>query len=139
MTFQEKSTALMLAILVVVYGWYFATVMTQVADTSVSDIAYQPLMFVTVGALVVLAIIGHLLIVATPPYEGDQSDERDKLIDLKGEWIGGFALGTGTLVGLFLAMAEFETFWIANALLAGLVLSEVVTSVAKLIYYRRAI
>lgn len=139
MSFQEKSTALMLGLIVIVYGWYFATVASQVGETPVADIDYQPLMLGTVAALVVLAIVGHILITAVPSYEGDETDERDRIIDLKGEGIGGYVLATGTLVGLFLAMAEYEPFWIANALLAGLVLSEIVTSASKLVYYRRAV
>lgn len=139
MSFQEKSTALMLGIVVLVYAWYFATILGRIADAPVEQISYQPVMLVTVGALVVLAIVGHILIVLSPGYEGDRSDERDRLIDIRGEWIGGFVLGVGTLTGLLLAMAELETFWIANALLAGLVLSEIVSGVAKLVLYRRAI
>lgn len=139
MSFQEKSTALMLGVVVVVYGWYFATIIGRLADTPVEQIDYQPVMLVTVGALVVLAIVGHVLIVMSPGYEGDRSDERDRLIDMRGEWIGGFVLATGALLGLFLAMAEYEPFWIANALLAGLVLSEMVSGVAKLMFYRRAV
>ncbi len=137
MSFQQKSTSLMLVILLAVYGWYFTVIATWVVDSPVEEVAYQPVMFVTVIALVVLAVIGHTLIAIVPPYEGDRTDERDRIIDLKGEWLGGFILGTGTVVALFLAMAEIHWFWIANTLLAGLVLSEVVTSITKLVYYRR--
>lgn len=38
-----------------------------------------------------------------------------------------------------MAMAEFDPFWIANTLLAALVVSEMVTAVAKLVYYRRSV
>ncbi len=137
MSFQEKSSALMLAVIVVVYGWYFAKILSWALETPVGEIEYQKPMLVTVGALILLAIAGHVAIALAPSYEGDRSDERDKIVDLKGEWIGGFVLGSGVLVGLGLAMGEFEHFWIANTLLAGLVLSEVVTSIAKAVYYRQ--
>jgi hypothetical protein len=137
MSFQEKSTALMLAILVVVYGWYFVVIVSMAQSSPIEEISYQPLMLVTMAALAVLAVVGHIFLAVVPPYDGDRADERDRLVDLKGEWIGGFILGTGAVTGLFLAMAEMDWFWIANILLAGLVLSEVVTSVAKLVYYRR--
>jgi hypothetical protein len=137
MSFQGKSTALMLAIVVGVYGWYFITVARWASDTPVAEIAYQPLMLVTVLALIVLAVGGHILLAVIPPYRGRQQDERDKLIEVKGESIGGIVLGTGAVGGIFLAMAEFDYFWIANTILLGLVLSEVVAGAAKLIYYRR--
>lgn len=137
MSFHGKSTALMLAIIIGVYGWYFVTVARWASDTPVTDIAYQPLMLATVVVLVLLAIGGHILLAAIPPYDGRQPDERDRLIEARGESIGGVALGAGAVGGIFLAMAEFDYFWIANTILLGLVLSEVVAGSAKLIYYRR--
>ncbi len=137
MSSEEKSTALMLGVLVAVYGWYFVVVGRRLGELSVSEIPYRGPMLATVIAVIVLAVIGHILLAVTAPREAGRSDERDRLIDLRGEWIGGFVLGTGTITGLLLAMVEVDFFWIANVLLAGLVLSEVVTSVAKLVFYRR--
>lgn len=138
MSFQGKSTALMLAIVVGVYGWYFITVARWASDTPVAEIAYQSLMGVTVLALIVLAIGGHILLAMFPPYRARQADERDRFIEVKGESIGGGVLGTGAVAAIFLAMAEVDYFWIANTILLGLVLSEVVAGVAKLIFYRRS-
>jgi hypothetical protein len=138
-SFQEKSTALMLGLLVVVYGWYFAVVGSRALAIPVAEVEYRAMMLVTVVALVAVAIVGHVLIAVLAPREADVTDERDRLVDLRGEWIGGFVLGTGTLAGLLLAMAEADTFWIANVLLAGMVLSEIVTSVARLVFYRRGV
>ncbi|MGF1617528.1 MAG: hypothetical protein ACFCU2_06915 [Acidimicrobiia bacterium] len=137
MSFQGKSTALMLAILIGVYVWYFVTVARWASDTPVTEIAYQPLMLATVVILVILAVGGHILLAVIPPYNGRQPDERDRLIEARGESIGGLVLGAGAVVGIFMAMAEFDYFWIANTILLGLVLSEVVAGGAKLIYYRR--
>ena len=137
MSFQEKSTALMLVIMLVVYGAYFATIASRLGDTAVDQIPYQAWMLVTVVILVVLAIVGHIVVAVLPSYDGDESDERDRLVDLRGESFGGFVLGVGALGALLLAMAEFDHFWIANAILLALVLSEIVASVAKLALYRR--
>ena len=138
MSFQGKSTALMLATVIGVYGWYFITVARWASGSPVAEIAYQPLMLVTILVLIVVAIGGHILLALIPPYRGRQPDERDRLIELKGESIGGVVLGTGAVGGVFLAMAEFDYFWIANTVLLGLVLSEVVAGAAKLILYWRS-
>lgn len=137
MSFQGKSTALMLAVIIGVYGWYFVTVARWASVDPVSEIAYQPLMLATVVVLVILAVGGHILLAVIPPYAGRQPDERDRLIEARGESIGGLALGAGAVGGIFLAMAEFDYFWIANTILLGLVLSEVVAGSAKLVLYRR--
>ena len=137
MSFHGKSTALMLAIVIGVYGWYFVTVARWASVAPVAEIAYQPLMLATVVVLVILAVGGHILLAVIPPYAGRQPDERDRLIEARGESIGGVVLGAGAVGGVFLAMAESDYFWIANTILLGLVLSEVVAGGAKFIYYRR--
>ncbi len=138
MTFEEKSTWLILVTMTLVYGWYFATVAGQLGGTDVGDIDYQGLMLTTVGLVVALAVVGIILI--TVAGRGDDSkDERDKTINRYGEYIGGFVLTAGALGGMLLAMIELEHFWVANTLLAGLVLSEIASNITKLVLYRRGV
>lgn len=140
MTFQEKSTALMTAIMAVVYGWYFFLVMSQLNGNGVEGFPYQGYqgpMLVTVIALVVLAVVGHIFLAVLPSYEGDGADERDRVINMRGEYFGGYVLASGAVFVLFLAMVEVAYFWIANTMLAALVLSEIVTGIVKLMSYRR--
>ncbi|MDJ0792389.1 MAG: hypothetical protein QNJ71_10875 [Acidimicrobiia bacterium] len=137
MSFQEKSSWAMLVTVALVYGAYFVIVAGEVDGTDVADVDYQPLMLVTVVVLVIVAIIAHAVIAAANPREAEASDERDKEINWYGEYIGGYALAVGTLVGLGLAMAEAEPFWIANVLLLGLVVSELVAGATKVALYRR--
>lgn len=139
MSFQEKSNWIMLAVVGGVYGWYFATVFGAVGEQAVSEIAYRGQMLATVVVLVVLAAAAHAVIAIASPSDADASDERDRTIDRQGEYIGGFVLGVGTLVALGLAMFEVEHFWIANAILAGLVLSELVSGATKALLYRRGV
>ena len=62
---------------------------------------------------------------------------RDKDINRFGEYVGGIVLGVGMVVPLVLAMAEFDYFWIANAMYAAFVLSSLVSATVKLVAYRR--
>ena len=138
MSFQEKSAWIMLTFVVLVYGWYFTVVFGDVAaQEAVRDIAYKGLMLVTVVVLTVLAALSHIVIAVASPRDADKTDERDKEINRLGEYAGGYVIGVGALVALGLAMYEVEYFWIANAILAGLVLSEIVSGVTKIVFYRR--
>ena len=136
MSFQEKTTWLVLAAMVLVYGWYFATIAVELGTTAAQDIDYQGTMLFTVVALVVVITIGAIVAAATGGGD-DTSDERDKAINRYGEYVGGFVLGAGALGAMALAMIEVEQFWIANAILLALVLSEIVTNITKAILYRR--
>ncbi|MGI9615566.1 MAG: hypothetical protein ACR2QO_21820 [Acidimicrobiales bacterium] len=137
MTFQAKSNAAMMAILALVYGAYALVVANQVADTAVDDLTWQPLMLLTVVPVTVLAIVAHIVIAVMAPDEADDYDERDHANELRGESLGGLVLGAGVFGGLVLAMFEAHPFWIAQVLLAGLVLSEIVKDARTLQLYRR--
>jgi len=136
MSFQE-STLAMTGILLTVFGGYFALVLGEVAGSPARDIAYKGLMVPVVIALVILATVAHIVIAVITPADADAFDERDHQIGLRGQRIAGYVLAVGTIAGLTLAMAEAETFWIAQALLGALVLAELTEGVTKLVLYRR--
>ncbi len=137
MSFKEKSTAAMLVVMVALYGWYFTKVMTQATDGSVDSIVYKPLLVGLVVLLVVGAIVAHIVIVAVAPNASDEEDERDRLIEMRADQVSGYVLAVGTFVGLWLALVDAEAFWIVHALVAGLVVSEVVKNSMMLVAYRR--
>ena len=137
MTFQAKSAMLMTIALVVVYGIYFFVVGSWATTTPADQIVYQPLMIAAIVPLVILAVLGHVVIALINPKEAAAFDERDRLIDLRGERIGAYVLAVGVFVGLVLAMVESAQFWIAQALLLAWVLAEISDNVSKLVLYRR--
>ena len=137
MSFQEKSTWVLLGTYLVTYGWYFIAVSSDLSTTDVGAIDYRLLMLATVIALVVLAVAAHIIIAIASPKDADRTDERDREINRYGEYIGGFVLGAGALVVLAMAMFEVEHFWIANVLLVAMVLSEITSAVSKIVLYRR--
>lgn len=138
MTFKGKVTAVMLVTLVIVYGGYFLQLLLEARTTPVEDIAYQAGLLAVVVVLVVLSIVGISVLAALARREASEDeDERDRLIEMRGDQVGGYVLAVGALVGLGLAMVEVPYFWIANAILAGLVLSEIGKAIVMLVAYRR--
>ena len=137
MSFQEKSAWLQLLAVTAVYGAYFVLVFSQVGTIPVEAIPYQVGMFVTVVVLVVLMVAGYIAIAVASRSLDDSSDERDRSFERFGEYVGGFVLGLFTLTGLGLAMFNTAHFWIANAALLGMVLSELVSNAVKVVLYRR--
>ena len=139
MSFQAKSTLIMLIALVAAYGWYGATLLRLAADSPVGEIEYQPLVLIVVVPLVVIATIGHIVITAIKPSEADASDERDREIARRGSVIGGWIVSAAALGAMFASMAEIDHFWLAHLLLAGLVLAELADGVWRLVLYRRGV
>ena len=137
MSFEEKSTWIYALISVVVPGVYFATILGQLQNTAVTEIAYQGTMLATIGFAIVLAIVAHIAVAISSPKDADKSDERDTNINRYGEYIGSFVVYGGMLGVLGLALAQFEHFWIANAIYATFVVGAITTSAVKIVAYRR--
>ncbi|HCY57028.1 MAG TPA: hypothetical protein DF715_16470, partial [Oceanicaulis sp.] len=90
MSFHEKSNALMLGAIVLVYGAYFLIVLglpvmsgTDI-DVNARLVMSNGLMLGSVVALVAIAIIGHILITVLAPKDADKHDERDRMIEMRG-------------------------------------------------------
>ncbi len=140
MSFQEKSNWVMIVLIAGVYGTYFAVVLGDFASLpGVRDVAYRGMLIGTVIVLAVLAAVTHIILAVASPREADKNDERDHAINRFGEYVGGFVLAVTVFAGIGLAIFEVDHFWIANALLAGLVLSELVAGLTKAVLYRRGI
>ncbi|HWL42347.1 MAG TPA: hypothetical protein VNQ73_05340 [Ilumatobacter sp.] len=137
MPFQEKSAIVMTAILIVVYGAYFALLGLLLGRLPADEIPYQPLLIVAVVPLAVLAAFSHIILALLNPKEANANDERDRLITLRAERIGGYILAVGVFTGITLAMVEVAWLYIANALMLAWVLAEVTEGTTKVVLYRR--
>lgn len=134
MSFKEKSIWITLVTVVLVYGWYFLN-LASVETLHWPD--YRRMMLGTVIALVLISVISHVVVAAMAPEEADELDERDRLIDRAGESIAGYFATAAALTGMGMAMFEIDHFFIANTILLGLVLAELVACALKILYYRR--
>ena len=139
MTFQQRRTLAMTAILVLLFGWYFAIVLGQLASTPAGEIGYRGLMIPAVLLLVVLAVVVHAVLAVGAPAEAVGDDKRDRLVALRGHRNARYVLAVAAVAGLGLAMVEADAFWIAQVLLAGLVVAEITEGLTRLVSYRRAV
>jgi len=147
MPFEEKVTWVSLVVMGVVPVAYFAIMLGRLGDTSAADISYQWPLLIAIGSSIVLTIVGSILAgigsgisaeLHGRSASGDLgTDERDKQISRHGDRIG-FSVSSVGMVGvLALTMLEYEYFWIASALYLSFVVGTLVSSVVKLVAYRR--
>ncbi len=139
MSFEEKVNWVYGVVMVAVFGVYFASILGQARTTAVAEIAFQQPMIAAIIVAVVANILGSILVAISKPSEADKHDARDKEINRFGEYVGGSVLGVAMVLPLGLALAEADPFWIANAMVAGFVLSSLVSTVVKLVAYRRGL
>ena len=143
MSSEERGQWVYLVAIVLTYGAYVAIVLGQAAQTPVADVDYIPVMLGAIGIGIALAIVGRIVVEIAgqiaEPSDSHDPDVRDRDIGRFGEYFAGTILGIGMVVPFVLTLAEFEYFWIANAMYLVFVLSALVGAAVKLIAYRRGI
>ena len=133
LTFHEKSLWLMFVSLIVVFGVYFSVaVPTRAPDVMPQQMG---LFVVAIAVLVILQIVGHIVIVLTDRRTG--TDERDRLIALKGTRNAAYVLATGVFFALCTALLTRGNFIFTHVLLAFWVLAQLVEIGSQLIMQRR--
>ena len=137
MSFEEKGSWAYMIVVLIVSGVYFASVLGQVGVIPVSEIEYVRSMITAIIATIVATIVAYIVVAISVSSEADKKDERDKNINRFGESIGYSVLGLLILLPLGLAMAEFEPFWIANAIYLAGALAATISSIVKIVAYRR--
>jgi hypothetical protein len=146
MSFEEKTTWTTALVQLVVAIWYAVQVVPQLASTPVADIEYRGPLLGMVVASIGLTIVASILLAGTiatraavrgEATDVDRSDERDRSISRWAGNIGGTVLAVAVVPALVLTLFEVEHFWIAQSLVAALVLSELVTAGLRIYRYRR--
>jgi hypothetical protein len=133
LSFQEKSLWLMFVSLVGVFGFYFVTVLpTDAANVMPQQVV---LFALAVVMLVILQIAGHIVIAIVD--RRTETDERDRLIGLKGTRNAGYVLATGVFFALCAAIVTEGNFVFTHLLLAFWVLAQLVEIGSQLFLYRR--
>ena len=104
----------------------------RTADVNVAQVG---LFVAAVVVLVIAQVVGHLLVALAD--RDDRTDERDRLIALKGMRNAGYVLATGVFFALCTAVLTAGNFATAHVLLASWVLAQMVEIASQLWYYRR--
>lgn len=133
LSFREKGLWLMFVTLGASFGFYFVTVLPAGA----ADVLPQQviLFIVAIVLLVIMQIVGHILIALVD--RRDQTDERDRLIELKGTRNAAYVLATGVFLSLCAAMVTDGNFVFTHLLLASWVLAQLVEIGSQLFLYQR--
>jgi hypothetical protein len=138
MTFQEKSNWVQLVGLLVAFGGYFRSAyLTIFPMPQAKDILpHQAGLFMAATALlVVILVVGHIVVVI---FNRDtETDERDRLIEMKGERLGSFVLACGVFFSLWTALITEGNAIMAHVLLGFWVLAQMVENLSQIIMYRR--
>jgi len=136
MAHQEKRAWIMLVVTLVVYPAYVVIVLRNAAGAPLADVAYASTLLWSIGIAIAANIVLDIATSLGTPRSEYNADVRDKEIARVGDLTGQSLLVIGALAGMGLAMLEADSFWIANVIYLGFVLSAVLGSATKIAGYR---
>jgi hypothetical protein len=148
MSFEEKQAWVSGLVTLLVTGWYLRVVTVRLGGGPVEEVAYQGPLLAAVGAMIVLNVVGAIVMaIATAvgaevtgsgsAHDVDRTDERDALIEARGDRAAYYVAASLMIGVLALAMLERPHFWIATGVFAALVVAGTTSIAVKLVAYRR--
>ena len=137
MSSEEKRTWIYAVVGFVVPIAYLATVLSKVPGTDVARIAYVGPMLTAIGVGIGAGIVLSIVAAVASPRDAGRTDERDREINRRGEYVAFYVMSMAAIVPLVLAMAKVEHFWIAHALYLAFVLAALASAMVKIVAYRR--
>jgi hypothetical protein len=137
MSYEEKGQWVYLVAIAGTLGAYVLIALRQAAAGPVTEWDYAPTLLLAIGIGIALCIVGRIVLEIARPSETYATDARDRDIGRFGEYISGTILGIGMVVPFGLALAEFDHFWIANAMYLAFALAAWIGTAVKVVAYRR--
>jgi hypothetical protein len=138
MSFDEKNAWVFGGIAIAGYVTYLVLLFTAAGGGALDEAPYVAPMVGTILGAIGAGIVGGIVVGMTNPKE-TKSDRRDKQISWFGERIGNSFVIAGGLAALLLCFVEAPHFWIANVIYLGFVLSAILSTVVRLVAYRRGL
>lgn len=139
MSYEEKGAWVYGLVALGAWATYVAVLLARADGRDLADVPYVATLLWTVGISALAPVVGRTLVEVVRPSETHRPDVRDREIDRRGEYVSGIVLGVGMVGPFALALADAESFWIANAIYTAFVLAAVVGSVVKVVAYRRGL
>jgi hypothetical protein len=142
MSFREKSAWITLITLLAVsvlwllhFPW--GRPFTPAPDSN--PIVFHALVLCTIS-FVVIVVIAHVVVAILAPREASaRADERERLIGLKATRLGAYAYVALSMTSVFLIHLGANEIGLAYFLVASLVIAEIVSCVARIVYHRRGV
>jgi hypothetical protein len=136
---EEKNAWIMLCVTVAAYATYITVLLGRVGNGRLAQTPYSRLMLFTILGAIVASIVINILVSIVTDRGDSRKDQRDREIYRSAEYIGQAFIVMGGVAALIMAMRRYDYFWIANVLYLGFVLSAVLSSITKVVMYRRGL
>lgn len=137
MSYEEKGVWVYILAVAATASIYAVILVGKLANRNVDEVDFGPTLLWSIGISIGLTIVLRILVEILAPSDSYKVDARDKAITRRGDYINGMIIAIGMVVPLLLAIVDADNFWIANAIYAIFILAALVSSVVRVVAYRR--
>ena len=137
MSYQEKNTWAQLIVTAATVVAYLVIIIGKATGGPLVDVSYQSTMLASIAVSIAVTIALTISLSIVTGERNFKRDERDREIGRLGSSIGQSFTVIGGVAALAMALAEWDWFWIANVLYLCFAASSILTSIAKIVAYRR--
>jgi hypothetical protein len=137
-THQEKRAWIMLVVSTVAYGVYAGIILSRAGGQPLPQVPYAATLLWTIGASILASIVLEIALGVVNPRASRLKDDRDRQIGRLGDYAGQSFVIIGAAAAMLMAMARWDTFWIANVIYLCFFLSAVLGAATKIIAYRKS-
>jgi hypothetical protein len=137
MSFEEKKAWIYGALAIILPALYAGVVFGQLSAVPVDHIEFGGPLLVAIVTAIGLTILGTILLSIFSGKSPDKPDERDRSIARRSDLVGYYVLSAGVVGTLILVVQHQPYFWIGNAIYGAFIVSAVVSSIVKIVSYRR--
>ena len=141
MSSEEKSAWTTMLVTTGTYAVYLILLFGRAGVTPLPKTPYVDLMLWAIGgsivASILVSIVWGIARGIRDPRNIDRKDTRDREIFRYGEHVGSSFLIIGAVAALIMAWLTLDWFWIANVIYLGFVLQTILSSITKVVAYRK--
>jgi hypothetical protein len=137
-THQEKRAWIMLVVSTVAYSVYAGIILSRAGGQPLPQVPYAATLLWTIGASILASIVLEIALGVVNPRASRLKDDRDRQIGRLGDYTGQFFVIIGAAAAMLMAMARWDSFWIANVIYLCFFLSALLGAATKIIAYRKS-
>ena len=142
MSFREKSawiTLITLILVSVLWAMHFPWWAPFTLAPDPNPFVFHSLVLATIR-FVVIVVVAHVVVAIRAPREASaRADEREQLIGLKATRLGAYVYAALSLSSVFLIHLGANEIGLAYFLVVSLVIAEIVSCVARIVFHRRGV
>ena len=137
MSWEETRAWIALVVAIVTFSGYSVVILVRADGGALDEIAYRSTFLWSIGVSIASSIVLEALAGGSLPKGEKRTDSRDRQIFRDSEFAGHWVSVAGAFAAMVMALAEADHFWIANVIYLAFTLAAIVSSVVKILAYRR--